>query len=849
MFDRPLANRIFTANRVLAGLSLLAGTCLAQEASVPGMFYAGGKSTATHRAVPAQEVPGIESGLDRAPEFALPALETGPVAGDTGNARYGRLQVGRVREVPQSIERTGEWASIRDGRSIWRVTLRSAGARMVRVHFEEFQVGEGQVFLYSDAAGVQRFSGGGLYGDGEFWTATVRGDRVTIEYVPAEGLQAEELPFRIAGVTHIWEDLEAAEGAATAALALAPRDAPGHPVSALAVNGAGSGNNVAACHLDVSCYPEWRREASGVARILFVTGQFVSACSGALINSRSNSGKPLFLTADHCISNEAEARSVQANFFYETASCGAGDANFGGVKNILGASYLDSDDIPNGDYSLIQLAGVPDNVYFFGWTTAEPAMGAKLTGIHHPDASFKRISFGERVEDEGIIVGGTTREYAPEDKFYSVHLIQGKAQGGSSGSPLINANRQIVGLLSAGPSYSIDPDEDERLLCEDPRLVVYYGRLKAGIDALRPWLEDLRPAYIAFPRPGEALPGTSVDFRWSSGVGAKEYRLLVGREVGSGEIFNQSTGLTPHAMVNGLPRDGRPVHVRLMTLLESGWEAVDFTFLAQNGARVDAAAMTSPAPGSAISQATVEFRWSPGVKVDEYRLEVGTSLGGGDVFGRSTGKETRALVSNIPLTGAPLHVRLWSYVGGEWLKRDYIYSTADTRRQTVSLRIVNRLAFPVSILVNERSVAGIAPGEGRTVEVPRREGTAVSWSLIRPSRPDTGGPLGEALSASIAVPEQNGEVEITNFVNGSYWFAPTVTNTTATPKLLEVNGVRLFYTLRRSEALSLGYHLLTSQSAVRGYSDVQGYSGSPMILREFHESTEAGSGAVALEFR
>ncbi|MEZ5403424.1 MAG: trypsin-like peptidase domain-containing protein [Bryobacteraceae bacterium] len=821
----------------------------AEPVSVEGRFFDRGKSVPAHRAASSLEVPGIAARLGDSRDLTLPAIAPDAASAPEGYAHFGKVAVGRVRDLPWDAGEGGEWVTLPDGRALWRLGIRATGARMLRVHFDKVHLGEGKLFLYSDPEQAQQFTGGGLFGDGEFWAGATAGERVQVEYMPADGLRAETLPFRIAGITHIWEDM-AAPLTPEGPLALAPRGAPEAGGSTLSLAKAGPGREVAACHLDVSCFPEWRQAASGVARFLFVDGPVVSACSGALINSRSNSGKPLFLTADHCVSSDTVARTVEANFFYETAACGGDAPDFSKVENVLGASYLDSDNVPYGDYSLLQLSAAPAKAFFFGWTTTEPELGAKLVGIHHPAASFKRISFGERVKDEGIVVGGELQaEYAPGDKYYAVHLTEGKAQGGSSGSPLINENRQVVGILSAGPSYSPIPEEQDRLLCEAPRLVVYYGRLVAGYAALEPWLEDLRSARIAFPRPGATLPADKVDFRWSAGVGAREYRILVGRSLGSSEILDRSTGIATNAAVDNLPRDGRAVYVRLLTRLDSGWEAADATFIADSGDRVEAATLVSPAANSTITQSRVEFRWTEGVKVDEYRLEVGTSLGGGDIFGANTGKKTSATVENIALDGAPLHARLWSYVGGEWLKRDYVIGRADANRKTVVLSIANRLAAAVIIEVNERSVASIAAGVTEPVAVPR--GASVRWTALQPARPDTGGRLGEAFGDTIAVPEDRGaaDVEITNVVKGQAWYAPTVTNNTRLPKLLEVNGVRLHLTLGRGQTLPLGYYRWSPEASVRGYSDIAGYAGTVDILRGFQESMAPGSGAVALEFR
>ena len=57
------------------------------------------------------------------------------------------------------------------------------------------------------------------------------------------------------------------------------------------------------CHLDVTCYPEWSRSATGVAMIVFETSEGSYACSGTLLNNRRQDLTPYFLTAAHCGAN------------------------------------------------------------------------------------------------------------------------------------------------------------------------------------------------------------------------------------------------------------------------------------------------------------------------------------------------------------------------------------------------------------------------------------------------------------------------------------------------------------------------------------------------------------------
>ena len=92
-------------------------------------------------------------------------------------------------------------------------------------------------------------------------------------------------------------------------------------------------------------------------------------------------------------------------------------------------------------------------------------------------------------------------------------------------------------------------------------------------------------------------------------------------------------------------------------------------------------AMLSPPPGSTLTTSTVTFQWSAGSVVAEYWLGVGTTQAAvannpwGDIFAQSTGTNTSAIVSGIPLIGNPVFVRLWWKIGTTWSFTDYTYQT------------------------------------------------------------------------------------------------------------------------------------------------------------------------------
>ena len=134
--------------------------------------------------------------------------------------------IGIHRQLPQgSVElsfsggtaRTtveGAWQSIPAGR-LWRLRIASPRARAMRVHFRDFAIGAGKLWLYSaDGQAVPPYTGSGLYGDGNFWSDIVFGDSLTIEYLPDPAATEEAVPFQIVEISHIWDDAFGSDGEA-----------------------------------------------------------------------------------------------------------------------------------------------------------------------------------------------------------------------------------------------------------------------------------------------------------------------------------------------------------------------------------------------------------------------------------------------------------------------------------------------------------------------------------------------------------------------------------------------------------------------------------------------------------
>jgi hypothetical protein len=148
----------------------------------------------------------------------------------------------------------------------------------------------------------------------------------------------------------------------------------------------------------------------------------------------------------------------------------------------------------------------------------------------------------------------------------------------------------------------------------------------------------------------------------------------VGTTLGGTQTYSQAQGTNLSATVAGLPTNASTVYVRLWPLIGGAWQFNDYNYTASGSAAVRAQ-ITSPAPGTSLPS-TVIFGWTTGTGVTEYWLEIGTSLGGNQIYGQSQGTNLSVTVSGLPANGSTVYVRLWSRISGAWQFNDYTYTAA-----------------------------------------------------------------------------------------------------------------------------------------------------------------------------
>jgi hypothetical protein len=77
------------------------------------------------------------------------------------------------------------------------------------------------------------------------------------------------------------------------------------------------------------------------------------------------------------------------------------------------------------------------------------------------------------------------------------------------------------------------------------------------------------------------------------------------------------------------------------------------------------AILTSPTPGTVLSATDVTLTWSSAAGADQYWLDMGTSLGKGDIAAVVT-TSTSHTVKGVPCDGRTLYVQLYTHVHGGW---------------------------------------------------------------------------------------------------------------------------------------------------------------------------------------
>lgn len=335
--------------------------------------------------------------------------------------KVGPWKFGYEHHVSKSIDNSGTWSVLPNGDRVWRIIFRSNAALSMNVVFDQFKIPQGAtLYIYNEEKTQYEgaYTAANNNQDEMLGTSLIEGSNIVIEYVQPQ--HVTEMPkLRVGTVVHGYKSL-----------------------SVYARNILKALNDSGNCNQDVKCPlgSGWEDQINSVA-IIIVGGS--GACTGALVNNTAQNGIPYFLSANHCGTTGLGTWVFRFNWDSPVAVCSqnANSQDPGAPYNQVNGATLRANSA-GSDFCLMQLNATPTgNIYYAGWNRGTTA-ATQATAIHHPSGDVKKISR----ENNAL----TTATWSGAQTWRVANWDQGTTEPGSSGSPLFDQNKLIIGQLYGG---------------------------------------------------------------------------------------------------------------------------------------------------------------------------------------------------------------------------------------------------------------------------------------------------------------------------------------------------------------------------------------------------------------
>ncbi|MDB2657431.1 T9SS type A sorting domain-containing protein [Crocinitomicaceae bacterium] len=364
------------------------------------------------------------------PEFDLAAIQAEDVINDA--AKDAPWRFGYLHQTDLKFD-DGVWMDLPGGNRLWRTEIISENAMTINLLLEDVYFPEGAHFYMYDIDQTNRvgaYTARNNREDGLLGTELVHGDHIVIEYFEPAAVSGQGR-FTIETVVHGYRSLDRVQEALMKGL-----------------------NDSGDCNIDVECPlgVGWENEIRSVAMIVVGGG---GICTGALINNTCEDGRPLFLTANHCLGGSTGNWAFRFNWKSppgtESCATSSGSTNPGPPydETANGATVLVSGG--QADHALLEMTGMTVNdaqtwsLYYAGWNHDDTESTANISsamGIHHPSGDVMKICReGDAPYRDNT--GGAAVWWIDEWE-------EGVTEPGSSGSPLFDQNHRIIGQLYGG---------------------------------------------------------------------------------------------------------------------------------------------------------------------------------------------------------------------------------------------------------------------------------------------------------------------------------------------------------------------------------------------------------------
>ncbi|HVT59718.1 MAG TPA: serine protease [Thermoanaerobaculia bacterium] len=367
------------------------------------------------------------------------------------------------------VEHAGGMATQTSFESLaWGGAVKVAQADRLRLHLAGVHLPpDARIWVHgSGGSTVGPFGPDLLASDGGLWTPSVSGETVAIDVeLPAAALaRGGRYGFTIDRVLELLPPAETAGSGGSPTLRLKDMS----------------------CNVDASCFgdrdfPSIDAARHALARIEFVDGTGQGAlCSAQLLNDTLNDQTPYLLTANHCISTQDSAASIDAAFDFFTTSCNGQAPALTQLPHSHGARLLATGSADKGtsDYTLLRLNNLPGGRTFLGWN-ADPnaaADGTLLYRLSHPGGLPQNFVV-TRSSSSVPACGGDRPTF-----LYSTQ-VTGGTFAGSSGSAALLANGEVVGQEFGGCGNAND--------CSPLQFTIDGAFAHSFLEALSPFLSPV----------------------------------------------------------------------------------------------------------------------------------------------------------------------------------------------------------------------------------------------------------------------------------------------------------------------------------------------------------------------
>jgi lysyl endopeptidase len=324
------------------------------------------------------------------------------------------------QKVSINLRNSGEWQTLADGSRLWRLTVVTKGAFSTQLIFDKYNLPKGaslHVIGNKNSATpyIGAFNERNNPANGEvFATGPLSGDSFTLEYFEPKSVSGKG-ELQIENVMHAYRNYFGEEE---------------------------KNGRSGLCNFNVVCPlgNNWRNQIRSVAAL--TTGSGGRFCTASLMNNLENDKKQYLLTANHC---GASSTGWVILFNYQSITCERGGNRF---LNYTVARVSEVFRNTPSDHNLV-LIGEPIpktyNVYYNGWSAVNEPERNYTVGIHHPAGDVKKISFSYFPTSSSNWGGG------PANTHWRVpQWSNGTTEPGSSGSPLFDSNKRVVGQLHGG---------------------------------------------------------------------------------------------------------------------------------------------------------------------------------------------------------------------------------------------------------------------------------------------------------------------------------------------------------------------------------------------------------------